>query len=89
MDILIESVSASNELKLPNVIIFDDYHEMDNLKDYMSQLGMKFKNKELGFGMSSKHEGYVFLVYNGRKPKKDEIEALLKRKNIKLDDLND
>lgn len=67
---------------LPKLIWCDDYHDILYLPDdILNYLDIKIKTKELG---CTPDGYYVGLVYQGKKPKKAEIAALLKRYKVRF-----
>ena len=63
---------AKETIHLPQEIRVGDYHEMDLLKDYLSQLGLRAKVYEVCYSQGGQSIGIVYL----RKDK--EYKALLK-----------
>ena len=72
------------ELKLPQLAIVDDYHELSAMQYAINLVTVrKTKVKEIGFDGDS----YIGIIYQGARPDKIEIERLLRYKGMTLEDL--
>lgn len=65
---------------VPRLIEVQDYHEFDNIKDYLERLGVhRPKVAEVGF-----NGRYVGVVYTGRKPGQQSLNWMSDVQGIKL-----
>lgn len=68
------------EVKIPRVMIVNDYHEVTAIKEYLREvLGNQIKVKEIlgGDYKESQYDGYGALIYVGKRPSRKEIIRLL------------
>ena len=71
------------ELKLPNIVRAEDYHEFYGIQEKINGLVARGKVTVAELGFSERM--YVGLVYTGRKPAKAVVAELLKRHKIELE----
>lgn len=77
---------AEIKLNFPTIISVDDYHEFDNIIDYIE----RFTSKQIKFYELNNYEerydmpSYSAIFYVGKRPIKKEIELLLEKKFEKI-----
>ena len=59
------------EISLPQIVLFDDYHEISYLEYYLKTLNKKIKIKEIG----SNGRKYIAVIYSGSQKDKENAEA--------------
>lgn len=74
------------EIKLPAIVFADDYHEFPFQQDLLRSLVAKDSRrlKVYDLGLDENTAKYVGLVYFGERPKKEDIEVLLKEKKVSM-----
>ena len=65
---------AKISIKLPVIVMVDDYHEFWFLEKHFKKLNKSIKLIEEGFDYNTKN--YVGIVYTGKTPSKKAIKAL-------------
>ena len=71
---------------LPRLVCVTDYHEFDQISDTINDLLDKrvVRVKEIGF---ARGDGYVGVVYTGRRPNAAQLKELCTKHKIDLEEI--
>lgn len=67
----------SKKIKLPAIIVADDYHDFPAYIDLLKTLGVKVKFSEIGNGGDRAGGAYYAVIYTYSKPHKKILKKLL------------
>jgi hypothetical protein len=76
------------KINLPNIVTVSDYHEFKGIVDIINDLcnTKQIKVKEIGMAYLRSGPKYVGVLYTENAPNEQEIENLLAKKGIKIED---
>lgn len=76
-------VNAQVKLNIPYLVDVYDYHEVDQIREYLSKFS-NLKTCELQVQDEDHESGYLCLIYVGRRPSKRIIRQIYERDFQKL-----